>query len=59
MNTLLGIIQNAEPEIVKLVEDMVISHISGNSLILVALPMTGTVLFRSQREISLILHRRS
>jgi hypothetical protein len=36
-----GIIQNAEPEIVKLVEDLVISHIKGNCLILVALPMTG------------------
>lgn len=42
---ILGIIQNAEPEIVKLVEDLVISHISGNCIILVALPMTGTVTF--------------
>ncbi|KAK0196410.1 P-loop containing nucleoside triphosphate hydrolase protein [Armillaria mellea] len=38
-----GIIQNAETEIVKLVEDMVVSHIAGNSLILVALPMTDDV----------------
>lgn len=37
----IGIIQNAEPDIVKLVEDLVVSHIKGNSLILVALPMTG------------------
>ncbi|PBK80191.1 hypothetical protein ARMGADRAFT_1003277 [Armillaria gallica] len=36
-----GIIQNAETETVKLVEDMVVSHIAGNCLILVALPMTG------------------
>lgn len=36
-----GIIQNAEPEIVNLVEGMVISHIRGNGIILVALPMTG------------------
>ena len=36
-----GIVQNAETEIVKLVEDMVVSHIAGNCLILVALPMTG------------------
>ncbi|KAG7442467.1 uncharacterized protein BT62DRAFT_954832 [Guyanagaster necrorhizus] len=38
-----GIIQNAETEIVKLVEDMVVSHIAGNCLILVALPMTDDV----------------
>ena len=37
----LGIIANAEQEIVDLVEEMVISHIRGNCLILVALPMTG------------------
>lgn len=36
-----GIIQNAEPDIVQLVESMVVSHIEGNCLILVALPMTG------------------
>lgn len=36
-----GLIQNAEPQIVQLVEDLVISHIRGNCLILVALPMTG------------------
>lgn len=39
---LAGLIQNAEPDIVKLVEDMVVSHIQGECLILVALPMTGT-----------------
>ncbi|PBK78915.1 hypothetical protein ARMSODRAFT_947905 [Armillaria solidipes] len=38
-----GIIQNAETETVKLVEDMVVSHIAGNCLILVALPMTDDV----------------
>jgi hypothetical protein len=38
---LAGIIQNAEPDIVKLVEDIVISNIKGNTIILVALPMTG------------------
>ncbi|KAF5339054.1 hypothetical protein D9758_014124 [Tetrapyrgos nigripes] len=36
-----GLIQNAEADIVKLVEEMVSSHIKGNCLILVALPMTG------------------
>ncbi|EPQ51165.1 hypothetical protein GLOTRDRAFT_141261 [Gloeophyllum trabeum ATCC 11539] len=34
---------NAEPEIVKLVEDLVVSHIQGNCLILVALPMTDDI----------------
>ncbi|KAK0463456.1 P-loop containing nucleoside triphosphate hydrolase protein [Desarmillaria tabescens] len=38
-----GIIQNAETETVKLVEDMVVSHIAGDCLILVALPMTDDV----------------
>jgi hypothetical protein len=37
----LGIIANAEQEIIDLVEEMVVSHIRGNCLILVALPMTG------------------
>ena len=36
-----GIVQNAEPEIVQLVEDLVTSHVQGNSLILVTLPMSG------------------
>ncbi|KAF5376702.1 hypothetical protein D9615_007809 [Tricholomella constricta] len=38
-----GLIQNAEPRTVKLVEDMVVSHIKGNCLILVALPMTDDI----------------
>ncbi|KAF7326063.1 hypothetical protein MKEN_00457600 [Mycena kentingensis (nom. inval.)] len=38
-----GIIQNADRETVQLVEDMVVSHIGGNSLILVALPMTDDI----------------
>ncbi|KAJ7668026.1 P-loop containing nucleoside triphosphate hydrolase protein [Mycena rosella] len=38
-----GIIQNAEPEVVQLVEEMVVSHIKGNCLILVALPMTDDI----------------
>jgi hypothetical protein len=38
---LVGLIQNAESEIVKLVEDMVLSHIERDCLILVTLPMTG------------------
>ncbi len=33
--------QNADSNIVSLVEDLVVSHIKGNCLILVALPMTG------------------
>ncbi|KAJ7108734.1 P-loop containing nucleoside triphosphate hydrolase protein [Mycena epipterygia] len=38
-----GIIQNAEPDVVQLVEEMVVSHIRGNCLILVALPMTDDI----------------
>ncbi|KAF8921041.1 P-loop containing nucleoside triphosphate hydrolase protein [Mucidula mucida] len=38
-----GLIANADNEIVQLVEDMVISHITGNCLILVALPMTDDI----------------
>ncbi|KAJ7269617.1 P-loop containing nucleoside triphosphate hydrolase protein [Mycena rebaudengoi] len=38
-----GIIQNAEPHIVQLVEEMVVSHIRGHCLILVALPMTDDI----------------
>ena len=40
----LGIIQNAEPTTVQLVEDLVLSHIKGNCLILVTCPMSGTSL---------------
>lgn len=39
-----GIIQNAEPSTVQLVEDLVLSHIKGNCLILVTCPMSGTSL---------------
>ncbi|KAE9398133.1 hypothetical protein BT96DRAFT_42598 [Gymnopus androsaceus JB14] len=49
-----GLIQNAEPNVVQLVEDMVVSHIGGNSLILIALPMTDDIeirkLFFSRRR---------
>ncbi|KAJ7934585.1 P-loop containing nucleoside triphosphate hydrolase protein [Mycena leptocephala] len=38
-----GIIANAEQEIIDLVEEMVVSHIRGNCLILVALPMTDDI----------------
>ncbi|KAH7920090.1 hypothetical protein BV22DRAFT_826286 [Leucogyrophana mollusca] len=38
-----GIIQNAEKEVVNLVEELVISHIKGNTIILVALPMTDDI----------------
>ncbi|KAH0580123.1 hypothetical protein H2248_002929 [Termitomyces sp. 'cryptogamus'] len=38
-----GLIQNDEPETIKLVEEMVVSHIRGNCLILVALPMTDDI----------------
>ncbi|KAG5636061.1 hypothetical protein H0H81_009232 [Sphagnurus paluster] len=38
-----GLIQNAESQTIKLVEDMVVSHIKGNCLILVALPMTDDI----------------
>ncbi|KAJ3784740.1 P-loop containing nucleoside triphosphate hydrolase protein [Lentinula aff. detonsa] len=38
-----GLIQNAEPEVVQLVEDMVVSHIRGNCIILVAVPMTDDI----------------
>ena len=36
-----GIVQNAEPEVVQLVEDLVTSYVKGNCLILVTLPMSG------------------
>ncbi|KDQ56136.1 hypothetical protein JAAARDRAFT_158878 [Jaapia argillacea MUCL 33604] len=38
-----GIIQNAEPHIVAMIEELVVSHIRGNCLILVALPMTDDI----------------
>ncbi|KAJ3920874.1 P-loop containing nucleoside triphosphate hydrolase protein [Lentinula edodes] len=38
-----GLIQNAQPEVVQLVEDMVVSHIKGNCIILVAVPMTDDI----------------
>ncbi|KAH8092248.1 P-loop containing nucleoside triphosphate hydrolase protein [Cristinia sonorae] len=38
-----GIIQNAEPATVQLVEDMVRSHIKGNCLILVTIPMSDDI----------------
>ncbi|KDQ21433.1 hypothetical protein BOTBODRAFT_98847 [Botryobasidium botryosum FD-172 SS1] len=38
-----GIIQNDEPDIVRLVEDLVVTNIKGNCLILVALPMTDDI----------------
>ena len=41
-NVTSGIIQNADDDMIKLVEDLVVSHIKGNCLILVALPMTGS-----------------
>jgi hypothetical protein len=40
-----GLVQNAEADVVKFIEDLVISHIKRNCLILVALPMTGTPSF--------------
>ena len=39
-----GIVQNADAEIVNLIEDLVNSYIKGNSLILVTMPMSGTYL---------------
>ena len=36
--------QNADDEIVRLVEELVKLHVSGNTVILVALPMSGTSL---------------
>ncbi|KAI0758724.1 P-loop containing nucleoside triphosphate hydrolase protein [Fomes fomentarius] len=38
-----GIVQNAEPEIVQLVEDLVMSYVQGNCLILVTLPMADDI----------------
>ncbi|KAH9830095.1 P-loop containing nucleoside triphosphate hydrolase protein [Rhodofomes roseus] len=38
-----GIIQNADPEIVQLVENLVMSHIKGNCLILVTCPMSDDI----------------
>lgn len=53
---MIGIIQNAEPEVVRLVEDLVISHIKGNCLILVALPMTGTFVTGPSHTQTYMLH---
>ncbi|KAI0650980.1 P-loop containing nucleoside triphosphate hydrolase protein [Trametes meyenii] len=38
-----GIVQNAEADVVRLVEDLVTSYVGGNCLILVALPMSGVL----------------
>ncbi|KAH9932350.1 P-loop containing nucleoside triphosphate hydrolase protein [Fomitopsis serialis] len=38
-----GIIQNADPEVVQLVENLVMSHIKGNCLILVTCPMSDDI----------------
>ncbi|TFK84004.1 hypothetical protein K466DRAFT_239334 [Polyporus arcularius HHB13444] len=38
-----GIVQNAEPEVVQLVEDLVKSYVGGNCLILVTLPMSDDI----------------
>lgn len=36
-----GLIQNEEPEVVSLVEDLVKVNIKGNCLIIVTIPMSG------------------
>ncbi|KAJ7852493.1 P-loop containing nucleoside triphosphate hydrolase protein [Mycena olivaceomarginata] len=46
-----GLIQNAASDIVRLVEEMVVDHISGNCLILVAIPMTDDI--ENQKALSL------
>ncbi|KAJ7032332.1 P-loop containing nucleoside triphosphate hydrolase protein [Mycena alexandri] len=46
-----GIIQNAKPEMVRLVEEMVVENIRGNCLILVAIPMTDDI--ENQKAMSL------
>ncbi|KAI0693477.1 P-loop containing nucleoside triphosphate hydrolase protein [Cytidiella melzeri] len=38
-----GIIQNAAPETVKMIEDMVVTHIQGNCLILLTIPMSDDI----------------
>ncbi|KAJ7223681.1 P-loop containing nucleoside triphosphate hydrolase protein [Mycena haematopus] len=48
-----GIIANAEQDIINLVEEMVISHIQGNGIILVALPMTDDI--ENQKALRLAL----
>ncbi|KAJ7061772.1 P-loop containing nucleoside triphosphate hydrolase protein, partial [Mycena amicta] len=48
-----GLIQNAPPDIVRLVEDMVVETISGNCLILVAIPMPDDI----ENQIALRLAR--
>lgn len=52
-----GIIQNAESDTVQLVEDLVLSHIRGNCLILVTLPMSGTHPSVLQLTVSLFCYR--
>ncbi|KAJ7189190.1 P-loop containing nucleoside triphosphate hydrolase protein [Mycena filopes] len=46
-----GIIQNAKPDMVRLVEEMVVENIRGNCLILVAIPMTDDI--ENQKAMSL------
>ena len=45
-----GIIQNADANIVSLVENLVLSHIKGNCLILVTLPMSGKSLVKFSHQ---------
>lgn len=39
-----GLVQNQDPDVVKMVEDLVKTSIEGNALILVAIPMSGNYL---------------
>lgn len=40
----IGLVQNQDPDVVKMVEDLVKTSIEGNALILVAIPMSGKYL---------------
>ena len=63
MRAAVGIVQNADPEVVQLVEDLVTSYVRGNCLILVTLTMSGAYLLALQsnfaaKSSSLCLFRR-
>ncbi|KAF7351392.1 hypothetical protein MSAN_01570900 [Mycena sanguinolenta] len=48
-----GLIANAEQQVVDLVEEMVVSHIQGSGIILVALPMPGADDIENQKALRL------
>lgn len=52
--SIIGLVQNQDPDVVKMVEDLVKSSIEGNALILVAIPMSGNFLLSHELSSSLM-----